>query len=62
MFKTCYLLTFQADALGCALRDRGLEKGDRIGIWSHNNAEWIVAFVAAARVGLISVRPVMCKG
>ncbi|XP_073949026.1 medium-chain acyl-CoA ligase ACSF2, mitochondrial-like, partial [Choristoneura fumiferana] len=48
-------LLSQADALGCALRDRGLEKGDRIGIWSHNNAEWIVALVAAARVGLISV-------
>ncbi|XP_063376010.1 medium-chain acyl-CoA ligase ACSF2, mitochondrial-like [Cydia fagiglandana] len=48
-------LLAEADALGCALRSRGLEKGDRVGIWSHNNAAWIVALVAAARVGLISV-------
>ncbi|XP_049868024.1 medium-chain acyl-CoA ligase ACSF2, mitochondrial [Pectinophora gossypiella] len=47
------LLT-QADRLGCALRAQGLEKGDRIGIWSHNNSAWIIALVAAARVGLIS--------
>lgn len=26
-----------------------------IGIWSHNNAAWIVTLVAAARAGLISV-------
>ncbi|KAJ2949958.1 hypothetical protein O0L34_g11281 [Tuta absoluta] len=48
------LLT-QADKLGCALRAQGLEKGDRVGIWSHNNAAYILVLVAAARVGLISV-------
>ncbi|KAL4715522.1 hypothetical protein ACJJTC_009148 [Scirpophaga incertulas] len=48
------LLT-QADALGCALRAQGLEKGDRLGIWSHNNAGFVVALVAAARIGVISV-------
>ncbi|KAI5643379.1 AMP-binding enzyme domain-containing protein [Phthorimaea operculella] len=48
------LLT-QADRLGCALRAQGLERGDRVGIWSHNNASYILAMVAAARVGLISV-------
>ncbi|XP_050347021.1 medium-chain acyl-CoA ligase ACSF2, mitochondrial [Nymphalis io] len=45
----------QADSLGCALRDNGFEKGDRLGIWSHNCIGWVVALVAAARVGLISV-------
>ncbi|XP_026733289.1 acyl-CoA synthetase family member 2, mitochondrial [Trichoplusia ni] len=45
----------QADSLGCALRAQGLEKGDRVGVWTHNNTAWIVAVVAAARAGLISV-------
>ncbi|KAM3964189.1 medium-chain acyl-CoA ligase ACSF2, mitochondrial-like [Aphomia sociella] len=45
----------KADSLGCALRAQGMEKGDRFGLWSHNCAAWIVALVAAARVGLISV-------
>ncbi|CAK1601302.1 unnamed protein product [Parnassius mnemosyne] len=48
------LLT-QADSLGCALRANGFEKGDRLGIWSHNSAAWIIAMVAASRVGVISV-------
>uniref|UniRef100_A0A2H1WA28 Medium-chain acyl-CoA ligase ACSF2, mitochondrial n=1 Tax=Spodoptera frugiperda TaxID=7108 RepID=A0A2H1WA28_SPOFR len=45
----------QADSLGCALRAQGLQKGDTVGVWSHNSAAWIVAVVAAARAGLISV-------
>ncbi|XP_038214705.1 medium-chain acyl-CoA ligase ACSF2, mitochondrial [Zerene cesonia] len=45
----------QADSLGHALRQNGFEKGDRFGIWTHNCAGWIVATLAAARAGLISV-------
>lgn len=45
----------QADSLGCALRAQGLQKGDRLGIWSHNSVAWIVALVAAVRAGLIAV-------
>ncbi|XP_046962672.1 medium-chain acyl-CoA ligase ACSF2, mitochondrial [Vanessa cardui] len=45
----------RADSLGCALRANGFEKGDRLGIWSHNCVGWVVALLAAARVGLISV-------
>ncbi|XP_059049575.1 medium-chain acyl-CoA ligase ACSF2, mitochondrial [Achroia grisella] len=45
----------QADSLGCALRAQGLQKGDRLGLWSPNTAAWLVAAVAAARVGIISV-------
>jgi fatty-acyl-CoA synthase len=33
----------------------GIEKGDRIGIWSPNSAEWVLIQYAAARVGAILV-------
>ena len=33
----------------------GLEPGDRIGIWSPNNVEWVVTMYAAAKLGLILV-------
>lgn len=34
----------------------GLKKGDRLGIWSANSAEWIICFLAAAQIGV----PVVC--
>ncbi|XP_037048060.1 medium-chain acyl-CoA ligase ACSF2, mitochondrial-like isoform X2 [Bradysia coprophila] len=33
----------------------GLNKGDRIGIWSPNSAQWYITMLAAAKAGLISV-------
>lgn len=33
----------------------GLQPGDRVGIWSPNNAEWIITQFATARAGLILV-------
>src|SRR6185437_3879528 len=33
----------------------GLAPGERVGIWSPNNAEWVVSMFAAARAGLILV-------
>src|SRR5262249_61275726 len=33
----------------------GLDRGDRIGIWSPNNAEWVIAQLATARAGIILV-------
>ena len=33
----------------------GLQPGDRIGIWSPNNAEWLLTMFAAAKAGLILV-------
>lgn len=33
----------------------GLEPGDRVGIWSPNNAEWVLTQLATARAGLILV-------
>lgn len=37
------------------LQALGLQPGDRVGIWSPNNAEWIVTQFATARAGLILV-------
>jgi fatty-acyl-CoA synthase len=34
---------------------RGLKKGDRVGIWSPNRAEWVVLQYATARIGAILV-------
>ena len=42
-----------------ALLALGVERGDRVGIWSPNNAEWMVTQYAAAKVGaiLVNVNP-----
>jgi fatty-acyl-CoA synthase len=45
----------QVDAFAAGLLALGLAPGDRIGIWSPNNAEWVVAQFATARAGLILV-------
>jgi fatty-acyl-CoA synthase len=34
---------------------RGIQKGDRVGIWSPNRAEWVVLQYASARIGAILV-------
>ena len=38
-----------------ALLARGVEKGDRVGIWSPNRFEWVVIQYATARVGAVLV-------
>ena len=38
-----------------ALMARGFVKGDRIGIWSPNHAEWVLTQYATARIGVIMV-------
>jgi fatty-acyl-CoA synthase len=37
----------------------GIERGDRIGIWSTNNTEWVITQLAAAEVGgiLVNINP-----
>jgi fatty-acyl-CoA synthase len=45
----------KVDALATGLIALGLEPGERIGIWSPNNAEWVVTQFAAAKAGLILV-------
>ena len=48
-------LARQVDALAAGLISLGLEPGDRVGIWSPNNFEWVVLQFAAAKAGLILV-------
>src|SRR5215510_80361 len=38
-----------------ALLALGVERGDRVGIWSANTAEWVITQYAAAKVGAILV-------
>jgi len=43
------------DELAAGLLALGLERGDRLGIWSPNRAEWLVTQFATARIGVILV-------
>jgi fatty-acyl-CoA synthase len=45
----------QVQALAAGLAALGLKKGDRVGIWSPNRAEWVVTQFATARMGAILV-------
>src|SRR5689334_16477661 len=45
----------RVDAFAAGLLALGLETGDRVGIWSPNNAEWVVTQFATAKAGLILV-------
>jgi fatty-acyl-CoA synthase len=45
----------RADSFAAGLLALGLRRGDRIGIWSLNRAEWALTQFAAARAGLILV-------
>ena len=48
-------LAEQVDRLAAGLLALGLAPGDRVGIWSLNCAEWVVAQFATAKAGLILV-------
>ena len=43
------------DSLACGLMGLGLAAGDRVGIWSQNNQEWLLTQFATAKAGLILV-------
>ena len=45
----------EVDRLARALIAAGLERGDRLGIWSPNCAEWMLAQYASARAGVVLV-------
>ena len=45
----------EVDALAAGLLAVGLAPGDRLGIWSPNNAEWIVTQFATAKAGVVLV-------
>ena len=48
-------LNDRVDELAIALLGFGTKKGDRVGIWSPNNAEWVLTQFATAKVGAILV-------
>jgi fatty-acyl-CoA synthase len=45
----------RATALACGLQRLGLQRGDRVGIWSQNCAEWVLTQYATAKAGLVLV-------
>jgi fatty-acyl-CoA synthase len=45
----------KVDAVAAGFVALGLKPGDRIGIWSQNNAEWVLTQFATAKAGLILV-------
>ena len=48
-------LNARVDAFAAGLLALGLTPGDRIGIWSPNNSEWVITQFATAKAGLILV-------
>ena len=48
-------LARRVDEFAAGLVALGLEPGSRIGIWSPNNAEWVVTQFASAKAGLVLV-------
>ena len=59
-FRATYAeLWEEVDLAARGLLARGIEKGDRVGIWAPNRYEWVMTQFAAARVGaiLVNVNP-----
>ncbi|WP_211471042.1 AMP-binding protein [Collimonas humicola] len=48
-------LQHEARRLASAMLKLGLQPGDRVGIWSHNNAEWLLTQLATAYAGIVLV-------
>ena len=48
-------LNSKSNKIALALHSLGLEKGDRLGIWSPNCMEWVLTQFATAKIGLILV-------
>nr|WP_235548296.1 AMP-binding protein [Noviherbaspirillum sp. Root189] len=45
----------EANRLASALLAIGIRPGDRVGIWSHNNAQWLLTQIATAKAGVVLV-------
>jgi len=52
-------LDVDVDQVALGLLARGIEKGDRVGIWAPNRAEWVIVQYATAKIGaiLVNVNP-----
>lgn len=48
-------LQSQVNQLASSMIRMGLQKGDRVGIWSHNNVEWVLMQLATAKAGIVLV-------
>jgi fatty-acyl-CoA synthase len=48
-------LEAEAERVACGLLEQGVTKGDRVGIWAPNCAEWAVIQFATAKIGAILV-------
>jgi fatty-acyl-CoA synthase len=48
-------LAREVDAFASGLLALGLGRGDRVGIWAPNNAEWVITQFATAKAGIILV-------
>ena len=48
-------LRHEAETVARALMSLGVERGDRVGVWSPNCAEWLIAQYASAKAGAIMV-------
>ena len=48
-------LAADVDAVAMGLLDRGVAKGDRVGIWAPNCAEWVLVQYGCAKIGAILV-------
>lgn len=46
---------YQTEIIAKALLAKGIQSGDRVGIWSANRAEWVLLQFATARIGVILV-------
>jgi fatty-acyl-CoA synthase len=48
-------LAIEADRVARGFLALGLQRGDRVGIWSPNNLEWVLTQFATARLGIVLV-------
>ena len=46
---------YKVDSMALGLNALGVKRGDRVGIWSPNSAEWVLTQFATARLGAILV-------
>src|ERR1700693_1985242 len=55
-YRTTYSdLVSQCEVIARGLMARGVQRGDRVGIWSPNRFEWVIVQYATAAIGAILV-------
>src|ERR1700693_1393095 len=55
-YRTTYSdLVSQCEVIARGLMARGVQRGDRVGIWSPNRFEWVIVQYATAKIGAILV-------